>query len=279
MILGIRFYTGSLARLLERTAQGGLIAVPSAPVLTRLPEDAAHREAVEGCDFAITDSGFLVLLWWLLQGERLERISGLRFLIALLQQPGLRAPGRVFWVMPSPEDAAANQRWLQREGWSVGPDAFYLAPRYAPQGALADPVLLATLEKQRPDFVVLCLGGGVQERLGWYLRQSLQLSGLCLGLATDDAPEPGTNTCAHRSGQQCSSQVSSSPYTPAIICTGAAIAFLSGRQTSIPPWADRFFLGWLFRLVTDPARFLPRYWHALRLLPLLLKYRERSVAS
>ena len=241
-ILGIRFYVGPLDGLLALTQQGGLIAVPSAPVLTRLPEDSAHREAVEGCDFAITDSGFMVLLWRLMEGGRIERISGLRFLIALLATPDFRKEGGSFWVMPNVEDAAANQRWLAGEGIHLANTESYCAPQYAPSGSIGDPALLARLEQKRPGYIVLCLGGGVQERLGYYLRTHLS-------------------------------------YRPAIICTGAAIAFLSGRQARIPVWADRFFLGWLFRMLRDPARFFPRYWHALRLAPLLLKHRQDSVGA
>jgi UDP-N-acetyl-D-mannosaminuronic acid transferase (WecB/TagA/CpsF family) len=240
-ILGIRFYVGQPPGLMELTKQGGLIAVPSAPVLTHLTEDEVHRAAVEGCDFAITDSGFMVLLWRFFTGDRLVRISGLRFLQALVDLPEFRAPRATFWVMPTPADSVANRRWLVAQAVAVADDQVYLAPIYAPTGALRDEALLAQIEKTRPAFVILCLGGGVQERLGYYLRQNLG-------------------------------------YRPAIICTGAAIAFLSGRQTNIPKWADRLFLGWFFRLLSDPARFLPRYRQALRLPGLLLKYRGRSVA-
>ena len=38
----------------------------------------ANRAALEGCDFAITDSAYMVLLWLVLKWERLPRISGLR---------------------------------------------------------------------------------------------------------------------------------------------------------------------------------------------------------
>lgn len=240
-ILGIRFYIGQLDGLLELTMKGGLVAVPSAPVLTRMPEDRAHREAVEGSDFAITDSGFMVLLWLALRRERLVRISGLRYLQSLLGRAELRAPGATFWVMPSQEDATANLAWLAGQGIPVDETDTYLGPIYSRTGPLHDAELLAVLEKRRPRFVILNLGGGVQERLGHFLRQRLS-------------------------------------YQPAIICTGAAIAFLSGRQTNIPTWADRFFLGWLFRLLSDPARFWPRYWHALRLVPLLVKHGSASVA-
>jgi hypothetical protein len=40
-------------------------------------------------------------------------------------------------------------------------------------------------------------------------------------------------------------------------------------------WADRWRIGWLLRCLAAPQRFLPRYWNARRVIPLLLKYGER----
>ena len=60
-----------------------------------------------------------------------------------------------------------------------------------------------------------------------------------------------------------------------IVCTGAAIAFLAGTQAIIPSWADRAGLGWLFRCLYEPKKFVPRYWQALPLLSLVWKYREK----
>jgi UDP-N-acetyl-D-mannosaminuronic acid transferase (WecB/TagA/CpsF family) len=231
-ILGIRFYIGEMAGLLELTSQGGLIVVPSAPVLAELPSNPANREALIGSDFAITDSGFMVLLWRLRHGQWLPRISGLKFLRALLNLEAFRRPGATFWIMPSVEDDAANRGWLHGQGLAIGPEAVYVAPRY-PGGRLQDLALLARIERLQPKFVVINLAGGVQERLGLFLRDRLS-------------------------------------YRPALICTGAAIAFLSGRQANIPPWADRLIVGWFLRILGNPAKFIPRYWKALRLVPLLL---------
>ena len=190
-ILGLRFFVGSIQGLLARTLRGGLIVVPSAPVLVDLMDDAAHREALVGSDFAITDSGFFVLLWLFLKRERLPRISGLRYLRALLSFPEFRKIGATYWVMPSAEDAKANCGWLKSQGMEVGADDCYLAPMY-PAGRLQDAELLARIERKRPAFVVLNIRGGVQERLGFFLISHLS-------------------------------------YRPAIICTGGAIAFLSSR--------------------------------------------------
>lgn len=240
-ILGIRFYTGRMDGLLDRTMQGGLLVAPSAPVLADLPADAAHREAVEGCDVAITDSGFMVVLWALFKGRIIPRISGLRFIRALLRRPELRRPGATFWVMPSADDAQLNRDWLNQIGLPVLADDCYVAPTY-PRGRLEDPSLLACVEARRPKLVFINLAGGVQERLGRFLQVRLS-------------------------------------YRPTVICTGAAIAFVSGRQTHIPVWADRLMLGLLLRTLGDPVRFLPRYWKSLRLVPLLWKHGSRSVAA
>jgi UDP-N-acetyl-D-mannosaminuronic acid transferase (WecB/TagA/CpsF family) len=273
--LGIDFYTGDIAGLMARTLEGGLIVVPSAPVLVNLTADPAHREALEQSDLAITDSGYLVLLWRLLTGEKLIRISGLRYLRHLLTLPEFREPGATFWVMPTAHDATANIAWLQAEGIPVAENATYLAPHYARQGPLADPALLAAIQAQRPRFVMLNLGGNVQERLGHYLRNELaRIAQVSDSSLSAFPPSPISDL------RPSISDLRSPIYEnlPAIICTGAAIAFLSGRQANIPPWADRLYLGWLLRSLSEPAKFLPRYWQALRLFPLLWKHRDRSVA-
>jgi hypothetical protein len=41
-----------------------------------------------------------------------------------------------------------------------------------------------------------------------------------------------------------------------IDCTVAALTFLSGDQIHIPIWADRFYLGRLFRCRTEPGRYV-----------------------
>ncbi len=237
-VLGIRFYTGGIAGLLDRAAGGGLITVPSAPVLVNAGGDSANRAALEGCDFAITDSAYMVLLWLVLKWERLPRISGLRFLRALLERADFRAAGATLWVMPSAEDRAAISGWLQRQGVGLEPAACPVAPLY-PAGPLSDPGLLALIEARRPRYVVMNIGGGVQERLGLYLRNNLS-------------------------------------YRPAILCTGAAVALISGRQVRIPVWADRLFLGWLIRSLANPVSFPPRLWKSVRLAWLVAKYGERA---
>ena len=213
----MRFYISDLEGLLGLVPGGGLIVVPSAPVMVRMEDDPAHRAAMEGADFAITDSGLMVLLWLLRTGERIRRISGLRLLRGLVEGKDFRGRGDTFWVMPSAGDAEANLAWLRSRGFDVTEDDTYVAPIYPRQGPLSDGHLVDMINGRRPRLVAVGLSGGVQERLGWDLRQRLA-------------------------------------YKPAILCIGGAIAFLSGRQARIPVWADRLALGWLIRFLHSPLR-------------------------
>lgn len=239
-ILGIKFFTGDLAELLDLCA-GCFVVVPAAPALVDLPSDPAYRQAVENCDFAITDSGFMLVLWKVLTGQGLIRISGLKFLRGLLAGGRLKEPGASFWVMPSVGEMETNLAWLNQNGIPVDRGDCFVAPLY-PKGPLTDAELLRRIEVKKPRYIIVNLGGGVQERLGYYLKNHL----------------------SHR---------------PAILCVGAAIAFITGLQSNIPVWADAWRLGWLFRCLRAPGKFIPRYGKALRLISLLARYRERSVVD
>ena len=235
-ILGIDFFQGTAAGAVERIRGGGLLVVPAAPALKDLDRSVAYREALLGADLAIADSAFMVLIWNRLQRESISRLSGLEYLRELLRQPDVRVPGNTFWIMASETSAARNLAWLRKQGIEVPADCVYLAPMYG--GEIADEPLLKKLEQLRPGHIVVTVGGGTQERLGLYLKRHLS-------------------------------------YRPAIHCIGAAIAFLSGDQVHIPMWADRLYLGWLFRSLSEPKRYVPRYWDARKLLALMLRYRDR----
>ena len=172
-ILGVRFYVSDLEGLLGLVPGGGLIVVPSAPVMVRLEDDPAHRAAMEGADFAVTDSGLMVILWLIRTGERIRRISGLRLLRALVAGKDFRGRGDTFWVMPSAADAGANMAWLRGRGFDVAEGDLYIAPLYPREGPLSDSRLVDMINERRPRLVAIGLSGGVQERLGWDLRQRL----------------------------------------------------------------------------------------------------------
>lgn len=235
-ILGVNFFQGTALEAVQRVSKGGLVVVPAAPALKELETNAAYREALTEADLAITDSAFMVLVWNLMEGDTITRLSGLGYLRELLQQPDVRDPANCVWVMASPVSAKRNLEWLAEQGFRVPPEYVYMAPMY--RGNVQDDALVAMLERLRPQHVIVTVGGGTQELLGLYLKRNLS-------------------------------------YRASIHCIGAAIAFLSGDQVSIPAWADKMYLGWLFRSLSEPKRYIPRYWDARKLFNLMRRYRER----
>jgi N-acetylglucosaminyldiphosphoundecaprenol N-acetyl-beta-D-mannosaminyltransferase len=236
-ILGIEFFVGNAAQAVQRMNHGGLLVVPAAPALKDIPHDADYREALLAADLVITDSAFMVLLWNYLQDDSIRRVSGLEYLSVLLKEPAFTEPHSSFWIMANQESSERNCAWLRTRGINLTADDIYIAPLYGKTEEITDPVLMERLNRAQPRHIVATIGGGTQERLGLYLRQELD-------------------------------------YSPAIHCVGAAISFLSGDQVRIPVWADRMYLGWLLRCLSDPGRYLPRYWGARKLFTLMVRHRS-----
>ena len=236
-ILGIDFFDGTAKSAVDIMRKGGLLVVPAAPALKELERNPGYRESLLNADLAITDSAFMVLIWNRLQSNPIRRLSGLEYLRELLLQPDVRQSGNTLWIMASPVSAQCNLEWLKEQGIIIPEDMVYMAPIYG-RGPIADPALIERLNRLRPRHIIVTVGGGTQERLGLYLKRSLD-------------------------------------YRPAIHCIGAAIAFLSGDQVRIPVWADKFYLGWLFRSLSEPKRYIPRYLDAFKLYPLMHRYRDR----
>jgi N-acetylglucosaminyldiphosphoundecaprenol N-acetyl-beta-D-mannosaminyltransferase len=233
-ILGISFFAGGAREAVDRMRSGGLLVAPAAPALTTLAVDQAYREALLTADVAIIDSALMAVLWNFLEGDDLRRLSGLEYFSHLVTDCEFREPGATLYVMASDESAGRNLAWLGTQGIPVLPEQIYIAPIYGTD--VVDPELLRRISELRPRHVVLTLGGGIQERLGVYIKRSLD-------------------------------------YAPAIHCIGAAIAFRSGDQVYIPLIADRLAMGWLLRCLWRPRSYVPRYWAARKLAWLLYRYR------
>jgi N-acetylglucosaminyldiphosphoundecaprenol N-acetyl-beta-D-mannosaminyltransferase len=242
-ILGLEFFSGSAEEAVAEILSGGLLVAPAAPGLANnFVKDPYYRKALQNSRLCIPDSGLMVLLWNRISSAKtqlIKRLSGLEFLKEFLTNPEVRKLLQSsFWIMPNNEEAELNRRWLiEKTGTELNPEYIYIAPHYPDTGTVEDLRLLSQLKATNPSIIFINVGGGTQERLGDYIQENL---------AT----------------------------TPSILCCGAAIAFLAGGQTPIPDWADRLKIGWFLRCLSKPSSYVPRYWNARTLIPLMLKYRE-----
>jgi N-acetylglucosaminyldiphosphoundecaprenol N-acetyl-beta-D-mannosaminyltransferase len=201
----------------------------------RLGEDAPYRRAMLAADVAIPDSGLMVLMWRLLRRRKILRLSGLKYLKALLHALKQKESSEIFFVLPSARSQEKLIAWAEREDFPLKIDNCYIAPRYLLE--IDDRQLVELIIARRPRHVLVAIGSGPQEKLAHYLIRQLD-------------------------------------YRPAIHCIGAALGFITGDQTSIPELADRFYLGWLIRFLAQPRLFAPRVVMSLRLPALMIKYGE-----
>ncbi len=238
-ILGIDFFQGDPDEAAERALTNGLTVAPSGPNLADLNLYPAYQKALSEADLVVVDSGFLVLCWKLLTGQSLRRLSGLLLLQRILIHDRFQEMQNQLWVMPTAASIEHSRDYLSNKFCKeLKPECFYSAPVY-PQGEIQDRALLQLIRDRRPGFILINVAGGKQEVLGAWLKRQLE-------------------------------------NPPPIVCTGAAIAFLTGEQTSIPQWGDRYFLGWLLRIIWRPRQYLPRYWQARRLWKLVRRHREKA---
>lgn len=235
-VLGLDFFSGTTQDAVMRTREGGLVVAPSGPGLATMGKDLPYQSSLQNADLVLVDSGYLTLLTRLFMGKRLNRISGLEFLEALLLDDHFRR-SRTLWVDASEEEGEANRKHLNQTGIETTAADAYVAPFYTP-GHIEDEALLRRIQEARPDYVIINIAGNKQEPLGYYLKRNVD-------------------------------------YAPAIICTGAAIAFMTGAQAGIPTWADRMFLGWLCRCLEKPSVYVPRYIRAIKLAWLVLRYGDQ----
>ncbi len=238
-ILGIDFFNGNEQEVVECLVHnGGLLVVPAGPALVNIREDAEYYRSLREADVIIPDSGYMSLLWNITHKTKINRLSGLEFIQAFVKDKNVLATDKIILVDPNENESAKNKALLIQKGFKETAIHSYLAPMYGKQ-QVEDPTLLAIVEQQKPKFVLINIGGGTQEKLGLYLKENLS-------------------------------------FKPAIICTGAAIAFLTGAQANIPTWGVKAYLGWFFRCLHQPKIFIPRYLKAFPLAALMFKYGEKN---
>jgi len=239
-VLGIPFFQGTLKKACDSARKGGLIVAPSGPGMAQdLIGTKGYAVALKCADLILLDSGLIALWSRFFFKETLFRLSGLLFLNTYLDQTDWKNE-KSFWIMPDKIQAYGMLKWLQEKyGTLIDDDCIYIAPQYSQNGSIVDENLFHHIITTNPDNVIIQLGGGVQERLGYALKSKLHAK-------------------------------------TTILCTGAALAFLSGQQTKIPLWIDRLFMGWALRCLTKPQVFIPRYIRALKLIYLLARYGSKS---
>ena len=209
------------------TQKGGYLVAPAASSLSEINKNKIYRNSLENSTVAIFDSGFFCLLLRIFKKIDVSKLSGYLFLKSLLQKVNIKN-NKFFLVDPNRYEKKKNAEYLRKAGLTNF--SSYVAPKYNLSN-YKDELLLKKILSYNPKYIILNIGGGIQEPLGQFLNQNLKKK----------------------------RKVS-------IICTGAAIGFLTGVQAPITEFYDKFYFGWLIRLIHSPRNYLPRVIKSLKLI-------------
>ena len=228
-IFQINFINGIYSEAFSRLREGNFMVVPSGPGLSTIDKDIKYWEALRGADFAIPDSSLMVILARFFLNLKVKKLSGPKFFRKFVNEKILQQHAMLFCVDPNVSESKRNRQYLNSKGIPITSEYQYVSPYYKKDN-IVDYKLLEILEslQEKPRFLLINVGGGVQERLGYFIKNNLS-------------------------------------YKIGIICTGAAIAFETGSRAKLPKWIDNMYLGWLARIIQHPKLFLMRFLKAFRL--------------
>ena len=222
---GIKFYNYDFTKLFTIIDEGGYLVAPAASALTNIAVDKKYHDALKQSDIAILDSGFFCVLLRIFKGKKVSKYSGYLFLKNFLNL-NFSKEIKFLSIDPTQEDSKANILYLKSK--NITNLKNYVAPQYNPKN-IVDNNLLEIIKKYQPRYIIINLGGGIQESLALYIKKN-----------TKD-------------------KIST-------LCTGAAIAFLTKRQAPINDIIDKLYLGWLARIFFNPKKALIRTIRSLYLI-------------
>ncbi len=211
-------------------SQKKLFLFPSGSGIPLINKSKNYYSALKNADYVFFDSGFFVLLLRIFKNIKVKKFSGFKFLHFFFKYLKDSKNKSIFCVEPNLKVSKLNKKFFKKIG--IKKVYSYLAPDYNSNN-FNDKKLIKEINKFDPDFILTNIGGGTQEILGLYLKRNLKKK-------------------------------------KTIFCTGGAISFFTGEQAPINFFIDKFYLGWLLRLIYNPLLFYKRYLYALRLFPMVL---------
>src|SRR5262245_7581741 len=117
-ILGINFFNGYATEVVNLLKDGGLLVVPAAPALITIKNDIPYYQSLLVADIVIPDSGYMSLIWNLFHKQKIRRISGLKFLIALFEDKDVQKAS-ILLVNPNEQETETNLAFLSNTGFNL----------------------------------------------------------------------------------------------------------------------------------------------------------------
>ena len=223
----ISFYSGSYFEIRNIINKGGYLVAPAASALVNITKDKKYYTSLLKSDVAILDSGFFCILLRIFKKYKIIKLSGYLFLSRFIREYNNK--DKLFLINPSIKEDKINNKYILDQ--NIKKFKSYVAPIYK---KIDDKELIKKIKLYRPRYIIINLGGGIQEPLALYIKNQIN-------------------------------------FKSSILCTGAAIAFLTKQQAPINKIVDRIYLGWFVRLIWNPKKNYKRVFDSLKLINHFLK--------
>ena len=231
---GIKFYNTDFNNIFKKIYKGGYLVAPAASSLSKIYDNNNYYKSLINSDVAILDSGFFCILLRIFKKEKVKKLSGFFFLKKFLNLK-FNKNTTFLSIDPNQEESKVNYEYLKKK--KIKKVISYVAPNYKKK--IYDRKLINIIKKKRPKYIIINIGGEVQEILAAFIKKNIN-------------------------------------YNISIMCTGAAIAFLTKKQAPLMnDLVDRFYLGWFVRLLDNPIKYTSRIVSSLTLIKLFINEKKK----
>jgi UDP-N-acetyl-D-mannosaminuronic acid transferase (WecB/TagA/CpsF family) len=216
----------------------GYLVAPAASSLINIEKNHHYLKALQKSSVAILDSGFFCLLIIFFKLKIVKKFSGFKFINFFLDDENLKN-FKILSLESSIENLNNNKNLLKSKKFKF--KRHYLCPIYK-QDLFYDKKLITLIIKYKPKIIIINIGGGVQEQLALYIKNT-------------------------------------SSWKTSILCTGAALSFKSNTSNffKINILIDKLYLGWLVRSLNNPSFFYLRVLKSLKLINLVFKTKIKFI--
>lgn len=228
----IRFFNNNYREIISIIDKnGGYMVAPSATALIEINKNKIYYNSLLKSDIAILDSGFFCILVRLFYKIKISKFSGYKFLKFLINDKKIKKK-KFLLINPSKVDTELNENLLKKFNFKNFKS--YEAPNFKLKKSIKDEKLLKIIRKIKPNYILINIGGLKQEPLALYIKENIN-------------------------------------FKISIFCTGAAIAFLTKRQAPINEIIDKFYLGWVTRLLFNPLNNYKKFFKSFSLITFFIK--------
>ena len=228
----IQFYNYSPKYVLNKIMRGGYLVAPAASSISTVYKNSHYWISLQNSSMAILDSGLLCLLLKLIGIKKITKLSGYLLLTEFIKTKKFKKK-KLLLINPNLKHTNINELYLKRKQFER--IFSYNAPKYTKSLLLNDIKLLKLVNDINPDVILINIGGEKQEILAHSIYKKIKNKKI------------------------------------SILCLGAAISFLTGLQARITKNIDKYYLGWLFRFISEPRIFGKRVLSSLYLFIIFFK--------